>query len=43
MTGLEIIPIMIASLAPNAFLANVLYLGTYAAMNGEAFFVGARR
>lgn len=46
MTGLEIIPIMISSLATNALAANILYLGTYAAMYGNCrggVYFGAER
>lgn len=38
MTGLEIIPIMIASLGTTALAANVLYLGTWAALGAGLYF-----
>ncbi|MBC7148991.1 MAG: hypothetical protein H5U22_06390 [Rhizobium sp.] len=38
MTGLELIPIIVASLGTTVFAANVLYLGTWAALAAGAYF-----
>ena len=38
MTGLELIPLIVASLGTTVFAANVLYLGTWAALAAGAYF-----